>query len=469
MVADCHNPLPVLDEADILGDYVSMLRAPGKLLGNLPPTGWKTGSHGQGYAIGVSAATSKHDLTLDLTRWIAPVQTSAAVSQIKLGEYLIRPFRRETVVSQVLAAIARHDPDLQLDVHATTLEEIFMQVTADRRSEPTFVIDSDTAKDKDIADSLATPVPENEFQFYGGFAQTQAPLALASSRQISPARQAWIITYKRALTLRQTWLMPFIGIVMLCCGVLIPVVFLQGGYNQTCERMFEVSTVSRPRLQPRKRKITCFRPPMCLQELPLTKPLSVFARSIAIAAPPSALTNLPPQFGFLPQGNTIYLNDQQSFTNYIRANYTRTRYGGLFLDDQNNAQIAYEARQLTNTGISVLNLASNSLLNRAANSQGYNIITSFSYFPATSFSSTGQGIKYVAFFSLAFACFVAFFTLAPTNERRLSVKGNLFANGVSPTSYWMGQLMADACVFSVAVAIVTIGLAATVKRDLAGM
>jgi hypothetical protein len=88
---------------------------------------------------------------------------------------------------------------------------------------------------------------------------------------------------------------------------------------------------------------------------------------------------------------------------------------------------------------------------------------------ALDFSSTGQAIKFLAFYSLGFACFVAFFTLSPTTERRLAVKANLFANGVRPLAYWSGQLLADLWVITLAAVIITVALSAATTNQFNGM
>lgn len=86
-------------------------------------------------------------------------------------------------------------------------------------------------------------------------------------------------------------------------------------------------------------------------------------------------------------------------------------------------------------------MLNNVYLDRYTGQSGYNIVSSFSFFPGPDFASTGDGIKWIAFFSLALAVWPAFFALYPCGERAARVQANQYSNGMRPAGLWLGHLL----------------------------
>jgi ATP-binding cassette, subfamily A (ABC1), member 3 len=209
------------------------------------PTAWKTGKFSEGYSIKISSPEPRDVLEPGLVSAIVKVVPKLHISRPRPGELVVWPLKTELEVAQVLQTISHTHPasTLQYDVQSTSLESVFLAVTQDE--DTLAVVDS-----KEGMGQVVSAVPSGsstkdlDVARHGtDFALSTEILTLSSGRAISLAAQALVIAIKRFMTLRRTYLMPLIGIVMVCCASLIPTGFIRSR-NQTCARIYVTSTVS---------------------------------------------------------------------------------------------------------------------------------------------------------------------------------------------------------------------------------
>jgi ATP-binding cassette subfamily A (ABC1) protein 3 len=489
-----------LDEADLLGDRVAVLAAPGKLLAEGPPVSLKS-SLGEGYRIVVqsgqdlqpdaeqSVTTATHEDLLSIIQQHAPktLITSLSISSITFALKTKDP----NIVKEILVGLENEQKNGRIggyEVNSTSLEDIFLDLMGKDR-ELHESSDEDGPSDEKLDDNNSlTPVPS------GGPANPHlTPLDLAPARPTSLLYQSMTIFYKRLLILRRSWLAPLLAIAIACCGACIPLFFLNDRVV-TCAVTFRPTRtsslwlpLSRVGIDARNASLVGS---LLTDEGDQPLPIDVYPR----IAPPDVLNTLGRSVARIP---TVKLADKSSFIQDIQQNARNLTAGGIWVDTSSRqALLAYEATGNLN-GPTMLNLVSNVLFSAVGGGDGKTIVANYMAFPVKS----ARGILALKWVSLVYdyiavifngaplarvlwscygsrpfhgnlqilnlvqAVFPAFFTLYVSKERRSSVQAMQLSNGISnPAGMWFGHLLFDG-IPGIIIATITAVVFATTQSD----
>ncbi|KAF9444036.1 P-loop containing nucleoside triphosphate hydrolase protein [Macrolepiota fuliginosa MF-IS2] len=440
-----------LDEADLLADHIAILAAPGKLVASGSPVTLKR-SFGEGYSIvvtfkhGIAEVSSRRELLSNI-RTLAPDTHASSHSPSQLS-YSLKS-KDDGVVQQILQLLDAKKESygiLSYDILGTTIEDIFLGLM--NKHDPNQL----DPKSKDIEelskDSLSAIPPLKH-------KESRDSMRLATGRRVSPFRQAFTIFHKRLLILRRSWLTPLLTVGIAIAGSCIPLVFLT------------------------HRAIVCGKPlgnstsiPLYLPSSPIV-PFTFGFSSRTVDAPPGVIRSLG------PSANLLRVTDEPdvaTFTNYINQNYRNLSVGGVAFDfDRGETLVAWEATSPGLMGLSMLNLASNVLYNRALNQTNGGATTAatiiradYSLFPPIA-AGTLVSLKWLAFFGAVMAVYPAFFALYVSRERRSSVQAMQLSNGLAdPIGLWLGHLMFDT-IFSVILTTIIVIVFAAASNQFHGL
>ncbi|CAG7851662.1 ABC transporter A family member 6 AltName: Full=ABC transporter ABCA.6 [Serendipita indica DSM 11827] len=422
-----------LDEADLLGDSVAVLAAPGRLLAQGTPVSLKS-SLGEGYTTSVTfphTDAEKHQTVAAAEQVLARILPKAPHARcIQISDngakFALRTKDAE-VVRQVLTALqsAKDNGEIQTyDANGASLEDIFVSLmTRDSQSAGGSIDEKATRTE---LDSQETPAKLED----------RTPLDLSDGRRTWFFQQAGTVFWKRLLIMRRAWLGPLLAMAIACSGACIPLFFMKDRVK-TCVPDFSPS-FAQSLLFPWSVAVN-------------TGFLDTESSNTAIIAPPNALE---PLSGFFTSVNVTTVSDQQALINDIQQNARSLSFGGLFLDaTRNSSLIAFQALEILN-GPTLLNLASNTWI-ASATSGGEAPVIAANYMPFAARSGAGlDPMKWIGFFAAAMGAFPAFFTLYVTKERRSLVQAMQLSNGIAnPASLWLGHLLFDG-IFGVVVAII---------------
>jgi ATP-binding cassette, subfamily A (ABC1), member 3 len=359
-----------LDEADLLGDRVAVLAAPGKLLAEGSPVSLKS-SLGEGYNIVVhsdqdqpeaekSVTPATHE---DLLATIQQHAPGAVIANLSLHSATFALKTKDPiVVKQILVDLENEEKNGRIgsyDVNGTSLEDIFLGLMGKDRELHEDDEDVSTEEKQDSDDS-PTPVTSADLTN-----PHPTPLDLSPARPTSLLYQSWTIFYKRLLILRRSWLSPLLAMAIACCGACIPL-FYMNGRVVTCAVTFRPTAIS-----------------------PLWLPLSQVRyetdeSALPRVAPPDVLDIL--NLTVIP---TVKLADKSSFMQNIQQNVRNLTTGGIWVDTSSRqALLAYEASENLN-GPTMLNLVSNVLFSAVGGADGRVIVANYMDFPLKG----GQGFS----------------------------------------------------------------------------
>lgn len=374
-----------MDEADLLADHIAILAAPGKLVASGSPVALKR-SLGEGYSIVTNfkhatsdskASVSSREELLARIQDIAPNVTATA-SSLHQVSYALKT-KEDAIVQKVLHLFdsKKEKYDIQsYDILGTTIEDIFLDLM--NKNDPNQLDPKLDDVEKSSKDSRSLTPPLKP-------AELEGTMKLASGRRVSPFRQAFTIFHKRFLILRRSWLAPLLTVLVAIAGSCIPIIFLSHR-PVACGRRLGNSTSI----------------PLYLPDSPLI-PFTFGFSSRAVDSPPGIIRSLG------NSTNGFRITDQPditAFNDYINQNYRNLSLGGVAFDfDRGDTLIAWEATPPGLMGLSMLNMASNVLYNRALNqtraggtSAPATIIkTNYSLFPPIA-AGTLVSLKWLAFF-----------------------------------------------------------------------
>ncbi|QRV83171.1 ABC transporter [Ceratobasidium sp. AG-Ba] len=418
-----------LDEADLLGDEVAILAPPGKLLAQGSPVSLKS-NLGDGYAVHVArapnASSSFDDSVLSLIRVHAPL---ACLDANERDTYILHS-KDAGVAGLVLDTL---DKSKEIGVASyslmgATLENVFLKLmhTAELGSERvTLDIDGHATAARDsgflsVADTAVT----NSSSVYVG-SKHGPTIALSSGCTTSPFRQALTGFRKRALIFRRSWLSYALMVIVAVAGACVPIIFTRSR-TSTCSPAQDLEK-ARPLYLPAVASLA--RPLLGGNATNMYKP---------VVSPPNLLealdaTSLP---------HTVVSNTTE-FYRTIRQNYGNLSLGGIDIED-GQATIAWEASPGSASGLALLNLANNVLVNQALGERGGpRILAYFQNLPGTKIIGMAPALKWEGFFGASMGLWPAFFALYVTGERRSSVQAMQLSNGVTPVGLWLGHLLFD--------------------------
>lgn len=445
-----------MDEADLLADHIAILAAPGKLVAYGSPVALKR-DLGEGYTVqvtfglqvdGEKGGVSPRSELLETIRAIAPQAHYSGPSPQQICYHL--KTRNAIVVGNVLQLLDKEKAMYGItsyDVLGTSIEDIFLTLMAKDEAQ-------DVIQLEDTSKSEKSEVP--------------AEMNLTNGRAMSPLQQALTIFYKRYLIARRSWLTPVLAIIVAVVASTIPLVFISG-IQQTCVLRFQNAT-----------------------NIPLYLPLSPVTLNIS-----SDILTSPPGITSILGNSTSRLNftnfpDNSTFVNTIAQDYRNLSLGGISIDPRTRASLfAWEASPPGYTGLGMLNLVTNILLNNALNASGNAGITpaiiEANYSPFPGQFQTLVSLKWVAFFCAgmvrlifmadwihsfipAQAVFPAFYALYVSRERRSSVQAMQMSNGLGdPIGLWLGHLMFDTICTLILATIIIIIFQATASYHFHGL
>ncbi|KAJ7347934.1 hypothetical protein DFH08DRAFT_1001291, partial [Mycena albidolilacea] len=392
----------LLDEASLLADHIAIICAPGKLVASGSPVSLKR-ELGQGYAVQLSVQTtsSLDGLLPQLHSLVPDVHMSLDTPQRPLLHLGSKDTRVVARVLELLDAQSAKYGIVSYDVLGTTIEDIFLDVMAKNQILP---IDKD--------DSPVHPSVPTDF-------------TLANGKPISPLRQALIIFHKRALIVRRSWLAPLVAIAIAIAGSTVPL-NIMNNRARSCTKTFGDVGPEYPLY------------------LPLTLPTNTIFPS---SSPPGIISALGSSMASV---NTSDFTDPNGFTQYIKDNYQSILIGGVSFDlVAESSMFAWEGSYSPTSGVVMLNVVTNILLNRALNASGHEgssptlIQPMFQNFALVDDKTFGA-LEWLVPFCAAMAVFPSFFALYVAKERESSVKTMQLSNGISnPVGLWLGHLLFD--------------------------
>ncbi|KAH7886313.1 hypothetical protein F5I97DRAFT_2027968 [Phlebopus sp. FC_14] len=447
-----------LDEADLLADNIAILAAPGKLVAEGSPVALKT-NLGQGYSVQVTfdfsdmnekEFTSAPADVLDRIREVAPQCTMSQASPTQVSYHL--KSKDSVVVEKVLRLLDNNGSQHRIasyDILGTSIEDIFLDLMKREAGSGTPDTAEKSIHSSDGASGSGIPVPE-----FASPISVSPVLTLTDGRARSPFSQALTIFHKRALIARRSWLTPALVVLIAVCGSCIPLFYLSG-QPATCTVQFKNETVI----------------PLYWPDSPLNA-LAVGPSAEILTYPPDITSTLGRTATFLRTEN---IDSNATFVATIQQDYLNISFGGISIDTQTgDSLVAWQASPPGLTGLTMLNLATNILYNRALNASGDTagtpsiIMANYASFPPIA-QGTLVDLKWIAFFGAAMAVFPAFFSIYVSRERRSSVQAMQLSNGLSdPIGLWLGHLLWDS-IFSVTVATIITIIFAAVSNQFHGL
>ncbi|KAF7302856.1 hypothetical protein MKEN_01247800 [Mycena kentingensis (nom. inval.)] len=430
-----------LDEADLLADHIAILAAPGKLVASGTPVALKR-SLGEGYTVQVSLSSDSPETQTGLLRAVQRVAPATRMSLAAAHQPLYHLKAKDpAVVNDVLRLLDAEKEKFGVasyDVLGTSIEDIFLALM--KKEDIT-----EKGKEKDEADSDLGAYPPS----------ASKTLNLASGRATSPLRQALTIFHKRCMVLRRSWLSPLIGLAIVLCGAIIPLVLIKTRPRSCTPAAFAEEEDSLTR---RYLNIAPF------GNQAHAKRQFSYPQGPALLVAPAILGDAMNILGNTSYGYSSFgfeatpVADNATFVSRITNEYENIAAGGLSVDlVTGQALIAYEASPGSYVGKQLLRLTSTILLNlptiqsslASGNVSGLaNVDPTFFTLNYNTFPVVNAGtliaLKWLVFYGGVMAIFPAFFALYVSKERRSSVQAMQFSNGLhNPAALWLGHLLFD--------------------------
>ncbi|KAG8734715.1 hypothetical protein FRC10_011501, partial [Ceratobasidium sp. 414] len=442
-----------LDEADLLADDIAILAAPGKLLAQGSPVALKS-TLGQGYVVHVTRSNPS-PIALVLDPILSTIQTHAPLAvpdDTTPGAYILHS-KDPQVVGRVLDTLEERKEELSVvgyDVRGTTMESIFLELMGRGPDDGEVPERDELAAVQSRRSSVPAPVQREE----------HGPLALSDGQKTSPLRQALTGFHKRALILRRSWLLNALMVGIAVAGACVPLVFMKDR-TDTCSFMPDTEL-----------QFPLYLPDLVFDFYPsaLEGDGQGFEAFVPIISPPDLLSVL--DVAGLPQTQEP---DMNAFAQTLEQTYRNLSLGGLGVGQGEQATVAWEASPGSTSGLSLLNLASNVLADRALGTKGPKIRAYFQSLPVTWVAGTGEALKWQGLFGASMSLWPAFFVLYVSAERRSSVQAMQLSNGMTPAGLWLGHLLFDlpwvvliATIVTVVFGTATSQFYALVKSSLAG-
>ncbi|KAF6766833.1 ABC transporter-like protein [Kalmanozyma brasiliensis GHG001] len=396
-----------LDEADLLGDHIVILAAPGKKLCQGTPIELKT-RFGQGSTIHVSPAGTG---VLSLLEFVCPGTKQIEAIEPGQDSFLI-PSTEQTHVAQALEAIEQQKTALGIasyDVAGPSLESVFLTLNSEH------------------ARSNGRQEEVDEMEGNVGHRHDQSGLsdgAVASVFALTLAQLG-----KRVMLYRRIYFPAIFAILVAVVGSIVPLAFFSNR-DPSCTRGF----TDRRIIQGATFWDNATSTTELLYAAPVANAQTVFGTGFD-------LTSI--EFDRVPL-------DQYNSSIERLWNANMRGVGGIALPGDTagaRVQFSYLADQGPIFPIAALNLVSNAGLAslRNGDSDGAPTITT-SYRPLSLLSlgsGLGSALKWAVVFGLVQAVWPAFAALYPSAERNNRVKAMALTNGMRAVPLWLGHLIAE--------------------------
>jgi ATP-binding cassette, subfamily A (ABC1), member 3 len=390
-----------LDEADLLADQIAILSK-----GTLRAQGSSVALKdrlGGGYRIHLQ--TGPHQIAPDIdgvTKNMMFGQAMYAASTSSQAAHIIRRLESESL------------DDYQLS--GPTIEDVFLQLADEVRTESTSTIDCQTPSlnvesDEKHADEKTIGVPE----------EAGPGLELHTGRTIGFFRQAWVLFRKRFTILHRNYLPYTAALVLPVIAAGLVTLFLKNFSAPGCAPADEISLSDIETLFIQPRYDLLIGPPSRFSNATLT---SLYGPLLPV---------IPPESLVLQYLHTV--NTLADFNNYINQNFANVTPTGFFLDGAQTT-LAYKGNGDIYNAIFGQNILDVALTN-------ISIATQYSSFDIPWAPSTGKSLQLVVYFGLAMAAYPGFFSLYPTIERTRNIRGLEYSNGVRSLPLWLAYLTFD--------------------------
>jgi ATP-binding cassette subfamily A (ABC1) protein 3 len=364
--------MPVLDEADYLGDNVAILQAPGRLLALDNPVALKT-QYGRGFSIAVEADEMARPPLVSLLQRELPGVTTR---ELRGKQIYMTGTNDMNTIKNLVSLIQSARPSCSYQVNSPTLEQIFIDLNAEPAGTDSETIAGDLlAVTPQVAPELSDEKDSERAD------DTSSSLILTAGRKpfwiLAFFVDAYTIFLKRSTIARRSWLLPIIAIVIVVCASCIPLFFMIDR-DQTCAIVLDEQTFQ-----------------------PITYPYSLYplAFSPIVLAP----AQLAQAFAAFPNATAFIKSeaDNASFVDLFATDYHDQTFGGLSLgaDAAVQSLFAWEGSALRNKGLSALNVLSNAVMAQIQppTANPFRINLSFQYLASPSFLSTAVAFKWLAF------------------------------------------------------------------------
>ena len=404
-----------LDEADLLGDHIIILAAPGKKLCQGTPIELKT-QFGEGSTIHISPAGRE---VLPLLDEVCPGSKQIEAIEASQDSFLI-PTTEQAQVARALEAIESRKAALGIegyDVAGPSLESVFLSLNSQH------------------ARSNGRQEEVDEVQGNVGQSQDQSELSDGAVASVFTLTRAQL--GKRMMLYRRIYLPAIFAMLVAILGSIIPLAFFSNR-DPSCSRGFtdrETSTGA-----------TFWGNASYTSELLYAAPE---ANAQVVFGNGFNLTSIA--FDRVPL-------DQYNASVARLWNENQRGPGGIALPGNTGGrnQFSYLADQGPLNPIKALNLVSNaglaSLRNANTGSGGSPTITA-SYRPLSDLSLSnglGSALKWTVVFGLAQSVWPAFAALYPSAERNNRVKAMSLTNGMRALPLWLGHLLSELPVIIIA-------------------
>lgn len=334
--------------------------------------------------------------------------------------------------SQHAAAVIRHleaDGINEYRFSGPTIEDVFLQVAEEIREEEAF---------RTTDRSLLVSSNETEKGSEGG--DGPKGLKLMDGQRVGYVKQAMILFMKRFTIIKRNRIPYIVAFLLPILAAGLTSLYIKGRDPTGCSPADQASSSStEDAFSQIGSDHTIFflaGPSSKISTSALTRLFAPLFSESGASAGATALSNLKTVDSF---------SEFQQFIEDHRKNVTT----GLWLGDENQEPtIAWVANLFLTSPMLAQQLLDVILTNTS-------IATTWSEFEVPFSPSTGKALNLVVYMGIALSVYPAFFALYPSMERRRSVRGLEYSNGVRPFPLWIAYLLFDASIAVVSAAIVT--------------
>lgn len=412
-----------LDEADLLADRIAILsKGTLRAVGSSVELKEKLGG---GYRIHLQTGPG-HELAPDIDgifKYSTFGQTMYSATSSKQAAHIIRRLERDDITEYQLSG--------------PTIEDVFLQLADEVRTESTSSLDQDTAsRETDEIEKNAAVAPMAVLD------PSTTALELHSGRKIGFFQQGWVLFRKRMTVLHRNYL-PYIA------ALLIPIIaaglvtlFLKGYPGAGCAPDERISYSFVDNLVNQVHYDLLVGP---RDKISSDTVMRLFTPLIdGVVIPPE---NIVKKFNIV---DTL-----SQFNDFIDHNFANVTPAGFFLGDVSGpTTLAYKGNGDVYNAVFGQNIMDVMLTN-------ISIGTQFASFDIPWAPSTGKTLQLVVYFGLAMAAYPGFFSLYPTVERTRNIRSLMYSNGVRSLPLWLAYLGFDFLVVLISSAVIVIIFVAT--------
>ncbi|KAK2591676.1 hypothetical protein QQS21_010636 [Conoideocrella luteorostrata] len=318
-----------------------------------------------------------------------------------------------------------------------TIEDVFLQLAEEIKDEEAFgatgvgigkEADSTTEKDASSHDS--------------SIREQHQGLKLLDGKRVGHFKQAAILFRKRLTVLKRNWILYLVAFILPIFAAALTSLYVRGKPQTGCTAADQASTSSTQdaftQVKSDTKLVFVAGPAAKLSASTVSSLLQpIFKGSRSGAAIGSAALR-----------NLKLVDSFDAWQQYIKDDYGNITTALWLGDDNSNPTLAWAANLFITSSITAQQFLDVVLTNTS-------IATTWSSFDIPFNPGIGDALNLVIYMCLALACYPAFFSLYPSNERRRFVRALQYSNGVRPFPLWAAYVLFDFIFALVSSAIVT--------------